>query len=311
MAARSAALLAGWATAPAARRERRRLAAELRTAIGHNICAMCRELRTVGFWQPEELAARLTRLTVIARHAALTVRTASRVIGEPAPARATTSSKSPAAVVVGIRTLVDLRRRAQARERARVARDLHDLLSFDLAAIVVQGELCLRLLHAGSGRLPAELERLPELAGRVLSELRTFTDGPLDLHLNEELDVSAVVLDAAGIRATVIGPGTALDRETDRVLSAVLREAVVNVLRHSAAGWCRVTVTATDDRVTLRVLNDGAPPLPTDVPVTGSATGSGLANLRTRTRGRLTAGHLPPDRFQLTAELPRRHRRMR
>jgi signal transduction histidine kinase len=81
----------------------------------------------------------------------------------------------------------------------------------------------------------------------------------------------------------------------DTDLAAALRESITNVLRHSNARTCLIEIKSTGRTVRLRVLNDGAGP--------GRGSGGhGLTGLAERSRGGVTARHLPGDRFELVAE---------
>lgn len=85
----------------------------------------------------------------------------------------------------------------------------------------------------------------------------------------------------------------------DEVLATVLREGITNVLRHAAAKWCAIRLSATDEAVRLRITNDGARP--------SEAAGTGLDNLRARVgalSGRLTAADDGAGRFDLAVEIP-------
>ena len=90
-----------------------------------------------------------------------------------------------------------------------------------------------------------------------------------------------------------------LDRETDTALAAVLRESVTNVLRHSRARECAITVVTDGGLVRLTIANDGVPP-----PVAAQRDGTGLDSLAARTGGRLTASPRPGGRYELVAERP-------
>lgn len=93
----------------------------------------------------------------------------------------------------------------------------------------------------------------------------------------------------------------------DDVLAPVLREAVTNILRHSAATVCTIEVTADDGVLRLRVSNDGAHQLQSARrPTAGGHPGSGLTNLTARAQaagGRLTSCQAD-GRFDLIAEIP-------
>ena len=89
-----------------------------------------------------------------------------------------------------------------------------------------------------------------------------------------------------------------LPATVDAAFGVVMREAVTNLLRHSSATGCRITLTVCADSAILEVANDG---------LSGKATapGSGIGNLSVRLAelgGTLTAG--PDDGwFVLRAEV--------
>jgi signal transduction histidine kinase len=191
-----------------------------------------------------------------------------------------------------------LARDASVQERLRVARDLHDLLGHNLAGILLKGELAVRLADRDPGRAAAELSEIATLAHSAQEELGTVLGGPAELTFQSELSAAVPILKAADI-ATEIETSTApLPAETSAALGVVLREAVTNLLRHSSAAHCRITLAITADSVRLEVANDG---------LSGEVTppGSGIGNLNVRLAelgGTLTAG---PDNgwYLLCAEL--------
>ncbi|NJP89551.1 two-component sensor histidine kinase [Nonomuraea sp. FMUSA5-5] len=177
-----------------------------------------------------------------------------------------------------------LARSAVVEERLRAARDLHDLLGHDLAAILLKCELARRLPPEAAR---AELAEVLEMAERAGHDLRSVSGGQLDLSLAAEAGSAASVLRAAGVEVASDLAHPPLPAEVETVLSAVLREAVTNVLRHSAARHCVIRTSAGGGRVRLTVRNDGAR--------AGEARrgSSGLGNLTTRLAaldGRLTTG---------------------
>ncbi|MFC4908327.1 sensor histidine kinase [Actinomadura gamaensis] len=182
-----------------------------------------------------------------------------------------------------------------AAERLRVARDLHDVLGFALSAVALRGELAARLLERDLDRAAAELTALVELVERSRAELGSITGGRIRLRLDRELDAAADVLTAARITVRTQGHAGPLAEDVDTALATVLRECVTNVLRHSEARTCTITVTRAGGTVRLHVANDGAGPA-------RGEPGSGLAGLAERTGGRLTAGPGPGGRFEVTAE---------
>jgi two-component system, NarL family, sensor histidine kinase DesK len=90
------------------------------------------------------------------------------------------------------------------------------------------------------------------------------------------------------------------------VLVPVLREALTNILRHSAATTCVIKVTADEGVLSLHVGNDGVAGQAADDQQAAAAGGRGLVNLESRVRatgGRL-ACQLADGRFSLTAQVP-------
>ncbi|MEV7374812.1 histidine kinase [Streptomyces sp. NPDC090301] len=177
---------------------------------------------------------------------------------------------------------------AVARERRRIARDVHDLLGYGLSAIALKGELAVR----DRERAAAHLADAAALADRALADLVAIPgDGP-DLTLAGELASAREVLAAAGVAVRVRGEVDAADGVSDALFATVLREAVTNVLRHAAgARRCEVDLGPG----LLRVANDGGA-LPVPAQAAGAeagAGGNGLRNLRERVAalgGALEAG---------------------
>lgn len=188
---------------------------------------------------------------------------------------------------------------AVARERRRISSDVHDLLGSGLSAIIVKADLAAGAPAEAAG----QLADIGALARRALGELRAIpgADEP-GLSLRTELDAGREVLAAAGVAAEVDAAPPGLPERADALLAVVLREAVTNVLRHSRARTCAVTVAYADGEAVLAVADDGAPVAPPGPP------GQGVANLTERVRaagGRLTAGRTDAG-FALTVRIPAR-----
>jgi two-component system sensor histidine kinase DesK len=151
-------------------------------------------------------------------------------------------------------------RLAAAEERLRFARDVHDLLGHNLSVIALKAELAERLATADGARAGREAAEIRRLARSALAEMREVVHGYRQVDLRAELTAIEQILRSAGVRCTVNTPGG--DLPSNAVLSAVLREATTNVLRHSAASWCTIDITAgaADDEIRMTVMNDGASP---------------------------------------------------
>ncbi|MFE9459225.1 sensor histidine kinase [Streptomyces californicus] len=155
-------------------------------------------------------------------------------------------------------------RLAEQRERARMRQDLHDLVGSSLAAIALRGEAALREAgpSPGDGRDRDALTEIIALARRLHDDVRSISrpDGGAR-SLSEELAHAQRVLTASGVEVrTVLPPRAEPGPAAVDCLGFVLREAVGNVLQHSRATHCEISLRAEGGTVRLTVRNDGAAP---------------------------------------------------
>jgi two-component system sensor histidine kinase DesK len=172
-------------------------------------------------------------------------------------------------------------------ERERVARDVHDVLGHSLTAISVKAELASRLIEVDGARAAEELTQVQTLARQALAEIRLTVSGLRATRIDDELEVARDALTAAGIEPDLPPDSSAVEVSNRIVLAWALREAITNVIRHSGATRCVVTL----GKSTLVVTDDG-------VGGTG-VEGNGLRGLRERVAasgGALTRGPGPDGR---------------
>ena len=143
---------------------------------------------------------------------------------------------------------------AVSRQREEVGRDVHDILGHSLTVITVKAQLAQRLVDTDPQRAVAELDDVLALSREALTDVRSTVDRMRELNLGVELVQARAALRAAGITPHLPSSVPALDATTRSAFAGILREAVTNVVRHSGASRCRVTLTATS----LRVADDGA-----------------------------------------------------
>lgn len=186
----------------------------------------------------------------------------------------------------------ELAETAVGRERLRLSRDLHDLFGQSLSAISLKGDLAVRLLPADPAAARAEAVGVTELARDTLRRMRAVTRAEHAVSLRAEVDSAATLLRTAGVRTVLdvrpVSPGS------EEIFAWAVREGVTNVLRHSDAGTCSVTVAGRR----LEIVNDGARPAGTG--------GRGIAGLTARAEavgGSVTAGVAGAE-FRLVVELP-------
>ncbi|WP_153035458.1 sensor histidine kinase [Amycolatopsis sp. YIM 10] len=198
----------------------------------------------------------------------------------------------------------ELSRMAVAEERLRFSRDVHDLLGLSLSAITLKTELTNRLLTEYPERARKELEDMLVLSRRALADVRMVASGKRELSLDEECKQAKSALSAAEVDVRISRDARELDGPVGTVLATVLREGVTNVLRHSEAEWCEISVRDLDGSVRLVIANDG-------VTVNGAApapnAGNGIRNLShrlSRLGGELSVETDPEGRYRLRADVP-------
>jgi len=197
----------------------------------------------------------------------------------------------------------DVRALAVAEERARLARDLHDVLGHSLTTITVKTALARRLLESGAPqeRAMEEIRDTEELSRRALADIRATVSGQRRGSLAVELVTARAALRAAGIEADLPRAVDDVAAGLEEPLAYVLREGVTNVVRHSGASRCTVRLGAR----WLEVVDDGPGPAePAEPP---GALGNGLAGLTERmaaVHGTLTAGPVAGGGYRLRAEVP-------
>jgi two-component system sensor histidine kinase DesK len=193
---------------------------------------------------------------------------------------------------------------AVAEERLRFSRDLHDVMGRNLSAIAVKSQLAGELVRRGRPEAADEVADIRRLAEDSLREVREVVRGHRSTDLTGELAGARSVLRAAGVTCTVHGEGAGatLLPEAQTAFGWVVREAVTNVLRHSQATSCTITLQVTDGKAELQVVNDG---VLDEVGSSDGRPGSGLTGLGERLAaadGSLET-RLDGSRFVLTAVL--------
>ncbi|MET7940141.1 sensor histidine kinase [Streptomyces sp. NPDC005302] len=198
----------------------------------------------------------------------------------------------------------ELARQAVEKERMRFSRDLHDLLGHTLSVIVVKSEAARRLAPRDLDAALVQVTDIESVGRQALTEIREAVTGYREGSLATELDRARSALSAARVEPVVRQSGPPLVPQTEVLLGWVLREAVTNIVRHSDATGCDITVDGTADLVRLTVSDNGTEAAPAE-PEAGGGTGlKGLTERLAAAGGSLEAGRTPRGGFRVRAELP-------
>jgi signal transduction histidine kinase len=199
---------------------------------------------------------------------------------------------------------------AAAAERARIARELHDIVAHHLSVIVLQAAGA-----RASGR-PAgvPLEKIENSARQALAETRRLLgvlrdpDEATGLAPQPgigDLDALAASVGAAGLPVSLVIDGdlAALPAAVDVSVYRIVQEALTNVLKHAGPARADVTIGRAAGTVTIEITDNGTGE---PAPLT-PAGGHGLAGMRERAAifgGELAAGPRPGGGFAVRARLP-------
>lgn len=213
---------------------------------------------------------------------------------------------------------LDRESRAQAavgEERARIAREMHDVVAHTMAIMVVQAGAARRVLDRDPAAAETALE-IVESTGRVaLGELRRLLgflreDGPAELEPQPTLDGLEALAErarAAGLPVELRVDGVAgeLPAGTELAVYRVVQEALTNTLKHAGPGASATVVLHwTAEALEVSVIDTGG--AGSGVGVGGG--GHGLVGMRERVAtvgGELTARPRPDGGFAVRASIPR------
>jgi signal transduction histidine kinase len=217
---------------------------------------------------------------------------------------------------------------AAAAERARIARELHDIVAHHVSVMVVQADGAAFALETSPDKTREALAAISGTGRQALAEMRRLlgmlrspTAGPELAPVPGTSQLGALLEQtrAAGVPVSLRQEGTpAASRVNgaDLAVYRVVQEALTNVRRHGGPGvTAAVTIRYTADAITVDVTDDGrgaAAPLSADRKASAGQAGAdsaghGLHGMRERVElygGAVTAGPRPGGGYQVTAMLP-------
>jgi signal transduction histidine kinase len=201
---------------------------------------------------------------------------------------------------------------AIADERARIARELHDVVAHAISVIVLQARGGRRMLGEDPGETRTALDAIEHAGEQALTEMRRLlgmlraVDERVALAPQPglaRLDDLAAEVAAAGLPVDVHLEGEPVELTPSVDVSAyrIVQEALTNVLKHAGPARADVWVRYRPDVLELEVVDDGSGT------GQGGGSGNGLLGIRERVGvygGDLEAGANPGGGFRLRARLP-------
>ncbi len=211
----------------------------------------------------------------------------------------------------------ELEREAQlaaAEERARIARELHDVVAHGLSLMVVQAEAAEEMLERSPEAAVAPVRRVQETGREALGEMRRLlgvlrtaegsADSPATAPQPSLRRLPELVREAAdvGLRVEITSEGVATDLPLGVELAAyrIVQEALTNTRRHAHATRAAVRLTREPGALRIEVTDDGRGP-------SGGRPGHGLIGMRERAAlygGTLETGPGRNGGFRVAAVLP-------
>ncbi|MEU1896976.1 histidine kinase [Nocardiopsis dassonvillei] len=211
-------------------------------------------------------------------------------------------------------------RAAIAEERARIARELHDVVAHNVSVMVVQADGAAFAIDSDPARAKGALETISETGRTALTEMRGMLGVLRDGEPGEEyaprpgverLEQLFARVRGAGlpVESTVEGRARQLSAGVDLAVYRVVQESLTNTLKHAGSRVSRVRVRLRygDDTLEVRVLDDGRGASVPEAARPGR--GHGLIGMRERVSvygGSLRAGPCPGGGYEVVASLPLR-----
>jgi signal transduction histidine kinase len=204
-------------------------------------------------------------------------------------------------------------RAAVAAERARIARDLHDVIAHSVTVMTVQGGAARLLLDSDPARAREPLLVVEETGHQALADMRRLVGIVQDEPERApaltpqpglaDLPALAEKLRRAGLPTDLVvhGEPETLTPGVELTAYRVVQEALTNALKHAGPATARVTVIYEPQALRLEISDDG--------PGTSSQQngGHGLVGMRERVAlygGRLEVGARAGGGFSVRARLP-------
>lgn len=144
-------------------------------------------------------------------------------------------------------------------ERMRIARDLHDTLGHTLSLITLKSQLVEKLAAKDAERAQVEAREIQRTSRAALRQVRELVSDMRAITVAEALAEAGEILRAADIALDVEGDPrlTGVSDLTQNIVSLCIKEAVTNIVKHSRATRCAVTIETAPAEVRLQIEDNG------------------------------------------------------
>jgi signal transduction histidine kinase len=200
-------------------------------------------------------------------------------------------------------------------ERARIARELHDVVAHSMSVMVVQAQGARRVLASEPDRARGALRSIEETGRTALAEVRRSLgvlrrDGAEPaLEPQPSIEHLDVIVDQARrtgltVDVTVEGERRPLAPGVDVSAYRIVQEALTNTIKHASATRARIAIRYGEHDLDMEVSDDGVGPSANG---SGDEGGHGLVGMRERAAlhgGELNAGAGPEGGFAVSARIP-------
>ncbi|MGZ0682080.1 sensor histidine kinase [Bacillus paralicheniformis] len=144
-------------------------------------------------------------------------------------------------------------------ERVRIARDLHDTLGHTLSLLTLKSQLVQRTIASDPERAGKEAREMETTSRAALKQVRELVSDMKTATIAEELIHIQQILRAADITFEYMGGSdfSNISPVTQNIVSMCIREAATNIVKHSRATHCTISISQTDDKISITIKDDG------------------------------------------------------
>ncbi|MEW9527143.1 histidine kinase [Microbispora sp. NPDC049125] len=211
-------------------------------------------------------------------------------------------------------TLETLREQAAMAERARIAREMHDIVAHSISMVAVQAETAPYTVKDLSGDAAREFAQIAAAARGTLTEMRRLlgvlrADVPPETAPQPGLArLPELIAQHDGeVDLDVVGEEHELPQAVDVSAYRIVQEALTNARTHAPGARVSIEIAYRPTLLALRIADDGPGPPPTPPEGADEGRGHGLIGMRERATalgGWFVAERGPAGGFLIRAGLP-------